>query len=428
MQALLSFDKSPPLSAPLRFFLTAPVFAMLAGILLLVDGPEVLASRWSPLTLAATHLFTLGFMLQVMLGALIQVLPVVAGANLAHPARIASGVHATLTLGTLVLVWAFLFPAPGLLHLAATLLGLAILVFLLTAGRAVFAVPTTSPTIRGLKLAFAGLAMTAGLGVLLALALGSGWSLSLLDWVDLHATWGLGGWSAVLLMTLAYVVVPMFQLTPAYRVRASVWMPVSLALSAAVWTLAVLAQLPWLSGLAAWVMALAGLAFAGMTLVLQRQRRRARPDATLAYWQVACMASAVGLVLWRLSGFALVEDWSPLPLLIGVLIMMGGYGGFITGMLYKIVPFLGWLHLQNLAGPGKPVPAMNKLLSEAAMRGQQRLFFAAFALLTAACVWPEWLARPAGLAFLLAHAALLVNLLKAVRAYRACRASLGQAA
>ena len=33
MQALLSYDQSPPIAAPFRFFLTAPVFAILAGVL-----------------------------------------------------------------------------------------------------------------------------------------------------------------------------------------------------------------------------------------------------------------------------------------------------------------------------------------------------------------------------------------------------------
>ena len=75
MQALLSFNKAPPFAAPLRFFLTAPLFAMTAGLLLLVLGPDMFASRWMPGLLAATHLITVGFMLQVMLGALIQILP-----------------------------------------------------------------------------------------------------------------------------------------------------------------------------------------------------------------------------------------------------------------------------------------------------------------------------------------------------------------
>jgi hypothetical protein len=86
MQALLSFDQAPPLAAPLRFFLTAPLFAILAALLVLWSGPELFASRWTGAALALTHLITVGFMLQVMLGAMLQILPVVAGANISRPA------------------------------------------------------------------------------------------------------------------------------------------------------------------------------------------------------------------------------------------------------------------------------------------------------------------------------------------------------
>src|SRR5574343_70151 len=89
MQALLSFENAPPFAAPLRFFLTAPLFAVLAGLLVAWEGPGLFASRWMPGALAATHLVTVGFMLQVMLGAMIQILPVVAGANLRRPLRVA---------------------------------------------------------------------------------------------------------------------------------------------------------------------------------------------------------------------------------------------------------------------------------------------------------------------------------------------------
>ena len=82
MQALLSYDQSPPMAAPFRFFLTAPVFSALAGVLLLWEGPDMLASRWTPAVLALTHLITVGFMMQVMLGAMVQILPVDHGALL----------------------------------------------------------------------------------------------------------------------------------------------------------------------------------------------------------------------------------------------------------------------------------------------------------------------------------------------------------
>jgi len=90
MQALLSFDQAPPFAAPFRFFLTAPLFALFAGMLLLWSGPELFASRWTPAALALTHLISAGFMLQVMFGAMIQILPVVAGANIAQPLLLAT--------------------------------------------------------------------------------------------------------------------------------------------------------------------------------------------------------------------------------------------------------------------------------------------------------------------------------------------------
>ena len=54
MQALLSYDRSPPIAAPFRFFLTAPFFGVAAGVLLVVSGQNVFLSRWTPEALALT--------------------------------------------------------------------------------------------------------------------------------------------------------------------------------------------------------------------------------------------------------------------------------------------------------------------------------------------------------------------------------------
>ena len=63
--SVLSYEQAPPLHLPLRFFLTAPLFGILAGVLLMGQGSTVLASRWTGAALAATHCLTAGFMLQV---------------------------------------------------------------------------------------------------------------------------------------------------------------------------------------------------------------------------------------------------------------------------------------------------------------------------------------------------------------------------
>ncbi len=416
---MLAFENAPPFAAPLRFFLTAPLFAMLAGLLVAFEGPDVFASRWTPGALAATHLITIGFMLQVMLGALIQILPVVAGASLKWPVAVARIVHPGLSAGALLLAAGFLFGAPALLGIAAFMLGLTVLFFLAMTVSALVAVPTSSPTIRGIRFALFGLAGVVGLGVVLALGLACGWPLPLVALVDLHAGWGLGGWAGVLLAAMAYVVVPMFQLTPGYPARASWWFPVFMLAMLLLWSAGVLGDWPLLVRLGQFGAGLAGIAFAGLTLRLQGKRRRARPDATYRYWQLGLILSIFSLFFLLtvaiLPAAADIDGWT---LIFGVLLMAGGFIPFITGMLYKIVPFLSWMHLQNCGQAKVPAPAMNKILAEPAMHRQMLAYAAALALLLAAIFFPAWLARPAGLAFAAANGWLWWNLAGAIGRYR----------
>lgn len=421
MQALLSFENAPPFAAPLRFFLTAPVFAIFAGLLLAWGGADLLASRWAPGVLAATHLLTVGFMLQVMLGALIQILPVVAGANLPKPLLVSRIVHLGLTLGAPLLAAGFLFGAPALLSGGAFLLGATCIFFFVVCAWALRGVPSTSPTIRGLKLALAGLLGVVGLGIVLATGLAFGWSLplSLPALADLHAGWGLGGWGGVLLAAMAYVVVPMFQLTPGYPARPSWWFPIFMLLVLLVWTFAVLGDLGWLARLAQGLAAVAGIAFCGLTLHLQGKRRRAKADATYRYWQLGLTSSIVALAMLLASALwpavTELDAWTPA---FGILIIAGGFLPFITGMLYKIAAFLSWLHLQNFGQAKIPAPAMNKILADADTLRQTMAYGVALAMLLVAVLVPAWMARPAGAAFAFANGWLFWNLLGAVRRYR----------
>jgi hypothetical protein len=419
MQALLSFDTAPPFAAPLRFFLTAPLFTLAAGLLLAVAGPSLLSSRWVPGLLAATHLITVGFMMQVMLGALIQILPVVAGANLASPLATARWLHAGLSAGVVLLACAFLFVVPALFTAAAVVLGITVAGFLVATGLALRGVPSTSPTIRGLKLALVGLAGAVGLGAWLAVAIANGWAVALPSLVDLHAGWGLGAWAGILLAALAYVVVPMFQLTPGYPARPSWWFPgVMLGLMVA-WALAVFLDSAEGIRLAQALSAVAGIGFALLTLRLQAQRRRARSDVTYRYWQfgLASAILALAMVLTATAWPALADlaGWS---IFAGILLLVGGFMSFIIGMLYKIVPFLAWMHLRNRGSARSPVPNMNKLLPEADAQRQMQAHAVALALLLAAVIAPDWLARPAGVALAVASGWLMLNLLGAVRRYR----------
>ncbi|MDB2562592.1 hypothetical protein N9X61_03195, partial [Sulfurimonas sp.] len=97
----LSIDQAPPISAPLRFFLTAPLFAILAGFLILLTESESLISRFTMDSIVITHIITIGFLGFIMLGAMTQMLPVLAGAKIPKVNVIATLSHALLVLGSL---------------------------------------------------------------------------------------------------------------------------------------------------------------------------------------------------------------------------------------------------------------------------------------------------------------------------------------
>jgi hypothetical protein len=419
MQALLSFEQAPPIAAPFRFFLTAPLFAILAGMLLLWSGPELFASRWTPSALALTHLITVGFMLPVMLGAMIQILPVVAGANMARPLLMSSLVHAAIVPGALLLTAGLLTSQPLAVRLAVLLLGIGVGLFLGAAGHALVGVRSTNPTIQGLKLALIGLSVTAGLGMLLAVARDGSFELPVSQLTSIHLGWGLVGWSLVLLAAIALVVVPMFQITPpfpAWFAGGFSWAALSVL---CLWSIAVGAGWPWPSAFLAAAVVLTVAVFAALTLQVQHRSKRARLDASQHFWRLAMLCLLAACALWfaanSLPALAERQEW---PLLCGVLALLGGFMSVIIGMLYKIVPFLVWLHLQNLGDGRVMAPNMNRVIATRQVDRQLYAHVVSLALLLAAVIWPEWFTYPAGLALVLANGWLLYNLLTAVAFYR----------
>ena len=90
-------------------------------------------------------------------------------------------------------------------------------------------------------------------------------------------------------------------------------------------------------------------------------------------------------------------------------------------MLYKIVPFLVWLHLQNLGRGIVMAPNMKKVIDERAMHRQMLAHFLTLGLLIAAVFLPEAMSLPAGFAMIVSQSWLGFNLWTAVRLFRAWR-------
>lgn len=424
MQPVLSFEQAPPISVPYRFFLTAPLFGAAAGLILAWLGPAALDSRWAPGALAMTHLIVVDFMLQVMCGSLLQFVAVVAGANIWRPRLVATVVHPLITAGAVFLASAFLLEQQLLFLAAAVAFASAMGLFLTVMAVSLLRTPARGMPIHVLRLAVFGLLVTVLLGLTLATTLGLHESLqsvwSLLTLINVHVAWGLGGWALMLVIGVSYLVVPMFQLTPAYPVWLTRLLPAGLLLVLGLWSLQLLPGLEGAQGWQSFVLSagmLLGGGYAAATLWLQSRRRRRQADVTLMFWRGA-MLSLLALALSALLFEALprLGEHARAPLWLGVLALPGLFLSVIIGMLYKIMPFLNWLHLQQQGGTVATQPNMKQMIPERAMRGQMRLHFTALGLLLAAVIWPA-LALPAGLVFAASCLWLEWNLVGAARLY-----------
>lgn len=408
--ATLSVGQTPPLSVPMPYFISAPIFLAAAGALLLFH-PEALAARWSPHALAATHLVTLGYLTMAMAGALQQVLPVLLGERLRRPRAVAWSIWAALGAGAAALAAGFVV-GPQWTQAAVPLLGAAVGLLAAAALPAIWRSSVRNATRQALLLAAAGLLVTAGLGAYLAA--GWGWSAVPLarDLTGLHLGWGLVGWVAVLVAGMAYQVVPMFQVAPDYPRWLMRGLGPLLVLGLAAWSVT---TVNGMSGVVPEILVVAGLvAFALCTIVVQQRRRRSIPDVTVDFWRLGMAALVAAAVLGLWPGVP--------PMLVGSLFALGFAVSVVNGMLYKIIPFLIWLHMNNrLQATGQlqgRVPNMKQIIPPGAARIQFWVHVLAVAAVTGASAGLSWLGASVGTLLCASALLLLRNIAGALLLYR----------
>lgn len=445
MQRALAFDQSPPLSVAFRFFLNVPVFLLLAALLLAwlaaTGGPY---SRWNPLVLAATHIFTLGVLASAMLGALMQILPVATRIRVLYPRITSALVHLCLTFGTLALAAGFITARPGLHVAAVVLLSTAFLAFLAAVGSGIvrdwkLRSPGSAEILVAVRLALVALALTVGAGLYMAGLRGGLWSWygSAGEWMhslpDAHAIWGLAGWVGLLVTGVSYQVIPIFQATEIYPRRMTNTLAPAVFLLLTILTLAGYwggdaRHTAFLQLLAVGLLALGYLAYGGTTVWLLRTRKRPAPEPTTRFWHTAMaslMLAALLSLLWVATPaphLGLLPDHDTTQMLFGTLLIPGFAVSAVNGMLYKIVPFLLWHNAQRQAESALPfMPKVKDFIAERDAQSQYVAHACAVALLAAACFIPGLLIA-AALALAISALGLARNIGAALRLYlRVCR-------
>lgn len=369
----------------MMLFYLMPVFLGLAGMLFAWQGDQMLASRWTPATLAATHFVVLGALAPVMCGALLQISPVLLGVAYPRVRLVACATAAGLAGGSLMIGTGFLLNHPGLLLSGGGAVAAGLGVFLAASYRALVGTSARRDTQWAVRLAVIALAVTVTLGLTLALARFGWLTLPLhLRWVDTHVAWGLAGWIGLLLAGVGMEVIPLFYITPPFPGWAKRALPLAvLSLLVLVMALgATSAGPPWmLQGVLA-ALFLVHLLHNLAALAIERRRQRPRHDANLWLWQASHTAVVGAFPAW-LAGA---------PVSVTGTLLLGGALSFVIGSLMKIVPFMSWLDLQQRRTAGSRLqvrlPRLRSLLPDGDANAIALTFTVAIGALLAASLLP----------------------------------------
>jgi hypothetical protein len=353
--------------------------------------------------LGLVHLCVLGWLLPITVGALHQLVPVVAERAPA-PAWVGWLGLGLYVPGAAVFVArfdAFDVYRPGF-PLAAALVATAILVWTAGLGVTLLGSGARSLTRAYVLAALAWLVVAVGLGVALAWNLYRPWlAVDHLRALRAHAHAAGLGFFGLLIMGVAYRLLEMFLVAPVRDLRAGrvALVAVNLALVALVAGFLAAATPLVALGVVAGGVGITAFVVQVVRIVRARQRRAldvafAHTRASMVYLGLAALAGAA-LALAPLDAAAQER----LALAYGLLALPGFVGSVIAGQLYKILPFLVWLHrLSPLVGLRR-VPAAGDLLGPRPQRVQYRLMHAGLAALVVGLLAgaPALIAAGAGL-------------------------------
>lgn len=362
-KAQLADTHAPAVTVPLRFVVTGLV-ALLLGAGLLIARPDLIATyHYNQYVIATTHLFVLGFICTVVMGAMYQLVPVALETRL-HSVRLARWQFIAHTVGFAGMVWMFWKWDMKEVGHFASVLALGVGWFVYNMVRTLRTIPHWNVIAFGIASSLAWLSLTILAGLFLAAT--KCWTFSPFDTVaamHAHAHLGVVGVFLILIVAVSFKLVPMFALSERQSPRRASWSLglLNVGLLGAVTTILLQSALKFFFAL----VIVAGLVVYAVELraILQARKRRSLD------WGLKSFLTALGLLV-PLSIIGTVLAWPGLPLteftgqlenLYGFLALLAVVSFAILGMLCKIVPFLVWYHSYSAHIGRAKVPSLGDM-------------------------------------------------------------------
>jgi cbb3-type cytochrome oxidase subunit 1 len=354
-----------PISIPLRF-IASGIVGLLSAVSGLVWRPDLLAAyHYNQYIVALTHLFVLGWLASVVMGAMYQLVPVALETTL-YSTRLARWhfiLHLVGVAGMVAMFWVW---NPKQVGHFGSVFGLGVLLFVYNLARTLVRVPRWNVTAVAIAASLGWLLLTMLAGLFLAAT--KCWPItwfSPLAQMHAHAHLGVLGFFVMMLVGVTYKLIPMFTLSEVQSKRRAQW-------SIALLNIGLAGLVPSIALASGWKSVFALVIAIGLALYLLelwaivRERKRRSLD-----WGIKYFLTAVGL-LGPVCSLGMILSWRTLPLtgftgqlenVYGFLVLVGVLTLSILGMLYKIVPFLVWYDRYSSKIGRSKVPTLAELYS-----------------------------------------------------------------
>lgn len=359
----LSGKEAPSLSVPYRYILSATVAVAALAVLLPFQVDALLGFYITPRVLFLVHLVTLGWITMTVIGASLQLVPVVLQVRV-WSERLAGWVFYLYLPGLLLMLYGFWTSDSAWLIGGGLVLAAAAVIYLVLMVGTLASAVSEGLVGTHLVAAFTWLLFTLVFGVVLVFNRRYGFlGASHVPSLGSHGGLGLAGWFTVITYGVGYKLMGMFTLAEDridHRVAYT-----QLALTS--FGLLLIGGVGFAGG--SRVLASVGVAavlaggvlFAWQMIMLYRQRRRRLPDIIYPFVLSGVVLWVVSLALAFYGAVAAAgaDEWVwRVALWLG---LFGWTGMMILGHMYKINTFLAWLHkYADLVGKAA-VPKLDSL-------------------------------------------------------------------
>jgi cbb3-type cytochrome oxidase subunit 1 len=358
---------------------------------LAVSVPLLGTYHYNQFVIAATHLFVLGWISSVVMGAMYQLVPVALETKLFNT-RLAWAQLVCHGIGFIGMVWMFKEWNMKQVGHFGSVMALSVVLFVYNITRTLLKTPKWTITASAIAAALAWLCLTVTMGLfvvagkcfseMLDIAPATGLPGALervvksmggfiqrfdaISAMHAHAHLGGIGFFTMLIVGVSYKVIPMFTLSEIQSRHRAAFSVALLNLGLAGSFVTILLRSPWKLAFAVVVIVALALYAIELAAILGTRKRRSLD------WGIKTFLTAVALLL-PMSVLAVVLSWPGLPLTIltgrlenlyGFLGLVGVVSFAIIGMLYKIIPFLVWHGVYSKKVGLAKIPVLAELYSE----------------------------------------------------------------